>query len=455
VSSDHRTSIYVESAEVSRVCGGSDLCLFQHLNTPTLLLEFRECYNLSWLQPRGGTPIVGQQDNVHEASAAATGYLFQCRYALLVGLQAIPNRPQLDISVEKFDDIAFSQSDEPLQLIQTKHHVQKTGALSDTSNDLWKTLLIWTKNITRDPTAVLRMSFVLLTTGHAPHNSAASYLRMADRDEEKADLALMKAATESMSKSNSDSYTAYKALPQNVRLAFLKAVLILDGSPNIHDVHQEIIQEVYHAAPRSQIANLVQRLEGWWFQVVINALSGVGPSAIPVMAIDQRVDELREEFKRTALPIDFARAFPSPEVVAELDGRPFVKQLRQIEVGPRRIEYAIRDFYRASEQRSRWAREDLLVGDELDNYERELVEAWQPRHAAVVDELTLKDDCDVADRVKAGQEIFKWVETEAIFPLRSVRDHFLTHGSYHILANRYAVGWHPDYMDWAPTKDDK
>jgi hypothetical protein len=79
-----------------------------------------------------------QNANVHEASGSATGYLFQCR-ALLLGLQAIPNAPELEISIEKFDDIAFEAVGEPIELIQTKHHVGKKGNLSDGSVDLWKT----------------------------------------------------------------------------------------------------------------------------------------------------------------------------------------------------------------------------------------------------------------------------------------------------------------------------
>ena len=83
--------------------------------------------------------------HTHEASASATGYLFQCRYSLLAGLQAIPDSPQLEISVEKFDDVAFEANGEPTQLIQTKHHIGTTGSLSDASTDLWKTLLIWSR----------------------------------------------------------------------------------------------------------------------------------------------------------------------------------------------------------------------------------------------------------------------------------------------------------------------
>ena len=172
------------------------------------------------------------------------------------------------------------------------------------------------------------------------------------------------------------------------------------------------------------------------------------------MAIEQRIDELREEFKRDALPVDYGAIVPSDTVVAELDKRPFVQQLRQIEIGAKRIEYAIRDYYRASEQRSRWAREDLLIDGELEHYERDLVEAWEPRHASIVEEAK---SASREDKLALGQAIFKWAEQDANFPLRTVRERFLTHGSYHILANRYVVGWHPDFKgeDGQPKNGDK
>jgi len=383
--------------------------------------------------------------NSHQASASATGYLYQCRYALLAGLRAIPDNPQLEISIEKLDDVAFEVGGEPTALIQTKHHVGKQGSLTDTSVDLWKTLLIWSKRVAQDIDVPFRCQFVLLTTATAPSESAASFLRMRDRDrnEEGADNRLLAAATTSRSKENVAAYAAYKALPDPLRRSLLKAVSVLDGSPNIIDVQDDIVREVYHAAGRDHVHSLVERLEGWWFGLVIRALSGAGPNTIPVLAIDQRVDELRDEFKRTALPVDFKCKEPPAAVIAELDKRPFVRQLRKIEIGVARVEYAIRDYYRASEQRSRWAREELLIGGELETYEQELIEAWQPRHAAMLDETPAS--CPPEQKVASGQNLFKWVEQEANFPLRSVRDRFLTHGSYHILANRYVVGWHPDF----------
>jgi hypothetical protein len=300
-------------------------------------------------------------DKTHEASASATGYLFQCRYALLAGLCATFDTPQLEISIEKFDDIAFEAEGEPTQLIQTKHHVDKSGSLTDASVDLWKTLLIWSKRVAQDVDVPFRTRFVLLTTGFAPDGSAASFLRMRHRNEAAADRKLLEIAATSRSKDNAKAYATYKALPDELRLSLLRAILILDGSPNIVDTREEIARELRRVVSRDQIDHLVERLEGWWFGLVVRALTGSGPNSIPVLAIETRVDELREEFKRSALPVDFKLSKPPHSVVADLDKRPFVRQLRRINVGSARIEYSIRDYYRASEQRSRWAREDLLV----------------------------------------------------------------------------------------------
>jgi rhodanese-related sulfurtransferase len=393
---------------------------------------------------------MGTTDNPHSAAASAMGYLFQCRYALLAGLRAAPDKPELTISIEKFDDVAFEANGAPTDLIQTKHHIGKAGDLSDTSVDLWKTIAIWLKSVAEDIEAPFRTKFLLLTTSNAPGNSAASLLRMRDRDEGAADRLLVAAAKSSENKKIIDACAAYAARPENLRLSLLRAITILDGSPNIIDVREEIEREVHHAAPRDQITKLVERLEGWWFGAVIRTLSGAAPAAIPVLAIEQRVDELREEFKRDSLPVDFKTVVPTESVVAELDRRPFVRQLRKIEIGPKRIEFAIRDYYRASEQRSRWAREELLIDGELEHYERELTEAWEPRHAANVEEAY---SCSAERKVELGQTLFKWVELDANFPLRTVRERFLTHGSYHILANRYQVGWHPDFQADSDQQD--
>ncbi len=380
-------------------------------------------------------------ENVHSAHAAAVGYLYQARLALLMGIQAIPESPDLELSIETFDDISFEDDGHPIELIQTKHHLGASGNLTDASVDLWKTLRIWMARVAENAEAPPR--FVLMTTGSASEGSAVSLLRVEGRDEEKADAILMKVSDNSSNQQNAAVYAAYKALLPSQRLRLLRATTIMDRAPNILDVHDDICQAVRHAVPRAFIELFVERLEGWWFGMVVNALA-TGGKSIKVLSIDGRIDELREDFHRDALPIDHASATPTPEIVADLDKRPFVQQLRKINIGPQRIEYAMRDYYRASEQRARWVREYLVVDGELSRYERELKEAWEPRFATMVDELS--PDCDAKAKALAGASVYKWVEHEAVLPFRSVSQSFLTKGSYHILANQYIVGWHPDYL---------
>jgi hypothetical protein len=380
--------------------------------------------------------------STHSAGSTALGYLYQCRYALLLGLQALTDSPQLRISIEKFDDIAFDDGDDPVTVIQTKHHLTKPGNLTNASVDLWKTLGIWMEVLAQNAEAPFRARFIIVTTGAAPDGHATALLRARDRNESRADEILLKTANESSSDANAEAYARYRKLPEGLRLALLKAVYVLDASPNVLDVLDDIGRELRHAVPRHQVGLLVERLEGWWFGVVIRSLCE-GSRSVPVATIEARIDELRDGFQRDALPVDYADRTPPATVVAELDGRAFVRQLRCISVGERRVEFAIRDFYRASEQRSKWARQELLVDGEIEHYERRLREAWEPRHATMLD--SIPDGADENAKASAGEQVFRWAETEASFPLRTVEERFLTHGSFHILANRRVIGWHPEF----------
>ncbi len=388
------------------------------------------------------------KDNAHAAYASATGYLYQARLALLLAIRAIDSTPDHELRIEKFDDISFEKNGDPVELIQTKHHATG-GNLTDASVDLWKTLRIWADIAS---TSATLPAFVLMTTSKAPTESAASLLKQTERDETAANAILLKVCDTSSNEENKKAYNAYTKLNHPQRMRLLQCITIIDETSNIVDVHEEITKAVRHAAPRTHIEEFVERLEGWWFTLVIDALANNGKS-IRVISVDTRIDELRESFQRTRLPVDHAATLPPSDVVQSLQSHPFVDQLRLIKLGDARVEYAIRDYYRAYEQRARWAREDLLVDGEINNYDRELEEAWEPRFAAMLDELPL--GCDEVSRSAAGANAYKWVEQDAAFPFRSITQAFLTKGSYHILANRYSIGWHPDYKIHAPKNKEE
>ena len=92
--------------------------------------------------------------NQFSASEHLVGYLYQVRYALLVLLQKIKYELNIELSLEKLDDVAFERNGEPIELRQTKHHVSKTVELSDYSPDIWKTIRIWSVHIKANPNGI-------------------------------------------------------------------------------------------------------------------------------------------------------------------------------------------------------------------------------------------------------------------------------------------------------------
>ena len=392
---------------------------------------------------------------VHSAAQSAAGYLYQARLALVEALRYVYRDAGIEIAVEKFDDVSFEKDGSALELLQTKHHLKKSGDLTDSSVDLWKTLRIWAEAAKADPSLPGRTRFALVTTAQAPPGSAASYLRPADagnRDPDRAEAMLVKAAAATQNKALSTAVAALTALTPEMHKALVAAIEIIDSAPLISDMEALIEERLRMIAPRGQAALAREQLEGWWWPRICAALQNETPRTIPVFEVEQKLDDVRESLKRDTLPFDMAHVDPPQEELDALDEMRFVRQLHSIGIGAARLQYAKRDFYRASTQRSQWARQNLLFDGEVGQFDRTLIEEWQPRFARMCDHLD--EGCQEAVLREAGHKLYGWVETDARFPLRTTVSRFLNVGSYHILADDLRVGWHRDYETVCGAPDD-
>jgi len=383
---------------------------------------------------------------VHSAAQSAAGYLYQARLAVAEALRYAYADSGIEIAVEKLDDVSFEKDGSPLELLQTKHHLKKSGDLTDSSVDLWKTLRVWAEAAKADPSLPGRTRFALITTAQARVGSAASYLRPADaggRDPAKAEAMLVAAAEASKNVSLAKAIAAFTALTPEMRKALVAAIEIIDGAPLIADMEALIEERLRMIAPRGKTSLAREQFEGWWWPRICAALQAETPGTIPVLEIEQKLDDIRDSLKRDALPFDMEHVDPPQEELDTLDEMRFVRQLQSIGIGATRLQYAKRDFYRASVQRSQWARQNLLFDGEVGGFEKTLIEEWQPRFAQMCDGLA--EGCQDATLREAGQKLYGWVETEARFPIRTAVSRFLNVGSYHILADDLRVGWHRDY----------
>lgn len=121
--------------------------------------------------------------------------------------------------------------------------------------------------------------------------------------------------------------------------------------------------------------------------------------------------------------------------------------MRLIEVGQGRILHAIRNYFRAFEQRSRWLREELLLLGELERYEDRLVEEWDILFQQMADELRQDAAAEQAKKT-AGQTLYGWVETANHPRIRpGVTEPFVSRGTYQILSDARRVGWHLEFKE--------
>jgi hypothetical protein len=274
-------------------------------------------------------------------------------------------------------------------LLQAKHHRNREASLSNASADLWKSLRVWFEGHANKQIPA-GTALYLLTTGAAPTGSAASFLSSEGRNVEKA-LQILETVTQtSESEANAPAYKAFLAASTTARRAILDNVVVLDRAPGVLTIEDDLKAEVHWSAEAKHLDVFLQRLEGWWLRRVLKQLSASPqPAGILSAELEAEMSELREQFKQDNLPIDddlLAFTLDDATHAAHEDYR-FVHQLKLIEVSKKRVAAAIRDFYRAYEQRSRWLREDLLLVGDLSRYEGKLVEGWELVFEAAKDEI--------------------------------------------------------------------
>jgi len=397
--------------------------------------------------------MTGKTTDQYSAGEQGLGYIYQARLALLQLLQ-LPE--DTAIFLEKDDDLDFIQANGDKSLASLKHKAIG-DKLTSLSTDFWKSINIWLVRYKKDGRAASNLQFFLFTTGTVSNGSFLARLLpnqpVASLDAstltELADAAL----AESKSQLIAPIATAFNELSDSEKQDFLERILILDGSPRIDDIPALIRDKHMRSIRREHREFVFERLEGWWTDTVINHLTGARPEGIFGYEVSDKLSNFAEEYKADNLPITFRGKLPVDEIDSDTDPRLFVAQLREIGISSNRIRSAILDYYRAFEQRSAWARENLLVLGEVEEYEDRLTDEWS-RYKDVAFEKLRDDSAEEALR-EAGATLYNWAEFETgkIESLRiraRVTEPYVLRGSFHILADSSPepkIYWHPRFLD--------
>lgn len=391
--------------------------------------------------------------NKFSAAEQGLGYIYQARLALLCLLQ-LPE--DTAVFLEKDDDLDFIDGNGGKSLASLKHKAAG-DRLTDLSTDFWKSVNIWLARYKRDGRTASDLQFFLFTTGTVSSNSFLARFLFDQRATSRDTAILSELANEVLKQSTSKIIApiaaSFNELENSEKQDFLERILILDASPRIGDIPTIIRGEHMRSIRREHRGFVFERLEGWWADVVIKQLTGIQHEGIFGYEVSDKLVSLSEEYKADNLPITFRGKQPPTEIDTDDDVRLFVTQLREIGISSNRIRRAIVDYYRAFEQRSAWARENLLVSGEIEEYEDRLVDEWS-RYKDVVFEGIMGDSVEETLR-KAGTTVYTWAEFETVkidaLRIRTrVTEPFVLRGSLHLLADvkpTPKVYWHPRFIE--------
>ena len=386
--------------------------------------------------------------NKYSAPQQALGYMFQPRYALY-RILTLPE--ESTCLLEADDDIDFTDPEEG-KLLGSLKHKAPGDKLTNLSPDFWKSVRIWATFAVTNPNAIADTSFFLITTGEVQVGSFLANF-VTGNDERNPPDELTEQAMDVVSKSDAKLLKSIHEQLTNMDAKLLEDVFsnitIFDCQERIDGIPSKIMALMRTVRPQHR-QPVFERLEGWWNNQCVNLMTGKRAEPLTGYEVSEMLANIAEQFRDDNLPLDFFDAEPEEGIHPESDARIFVHQLRDIGVKSDRIRRAILDYYRAYEQRSAWARENITITGEVDKYDDRLVDEWQRVREIVCDELD-EGPSEEALR-KAGLKIYTVLSNGLNPNLRirpQVTEPYVTLGSYHMLANESVprVHWHPQFLD--------
>jgi len=377
----------------------------------------------------------------HDAAASALGYLYQCQWPLVELVTRSRYQPDCEVLLELLDDVSWEVDGSPVELIQTKHHLEARASLSDMSPDVWRTIASWMD--THPPGDIAGPTLTLVTTDIAAVGTAASALSGPQPDWRVALRLLEAAAADSASVETAAARSRFLALDTSARAVFVGRMRVMDGSATIADLPDALRRELHLVLPVGHEETFIELVWGWWHQCVVHLLQRAKHS-VSGLELRAFIDDLRDKFTSDNLPTLVNRSDFDLETVADYENSPFVHQLAWIEAPPAVLQMAIQNYFRAVTQSARWIEENLVGFDEVERFEADLKDEWSRIFAWI--EQHLPPDADDSAKIEAGREVLRRAEDMVWIRIRErYSEPFFFRGKLHQLADDSSIGWHPEF----------
>lgn len=393
-----------------------------------------------------------QQIGTHAAEAAALGFYYQAFFALLTLLSQ--DTDNATVGIEQLDDVELSSDGRKL-LYQLKHSISAAPPpITIKSKALWRTMKVWIDALPQ--LTLSETTLHLVAVGDIPDGSPLRALLSLEADradlrdamvEEAQRVVDARATAAKNSKpmphaERSDGCEAFLGLTATGQSNLLRRTLIKKNSPPISEIETQIA-DYLKILPADQRSTVAKRLIEWWDREIVYSLCGKRERVISRAELQQQISAIVGDIEQGKILPDFETVSPPEDY--QPDGM-LARQIHLVNGKPSDLTKAIREEWRAREQRSRWANEKLSMVSVIDYYDSILREHWSDQHDRMTEECASLED---KEKCVAGLKLLRWTHDDAPNTVRPIFEGwsapYYVRGSYQVLAINLRVGWHPNF----------
>lgn len=375
------------------------------------------------------------------------GYTIQFSRALCHLLKSGPGDI---VCVEVLGDVASVTSDGKTTTEEDKSSIAR-NPLTDKSTDLWKTFANWINAINSGELNVKKTKFVLYCNKAGDNGIVDKFSAAQNMNEAKSAIEEAKTILNDIKEGHA-IWEDYDLVMNKNGALLLEVVERFEFQKGNGAGFDEIIFEIKrNHVSEGQIEFLVSLLSGWLYKKVIEKIAERKQAIIKWDEFDHQFKVAFDRARRMEL-IDFTLENPlnNDDIHQQIKIRPgYLRQLEQINVSDDDIIDAVIDFLSAKVNRDKWIEDELIDESVASDFEVKLKAFWKNKRDGIeITEKSLREDERgrlLLVECKSRQETIRDVSP----PTSTIA------GTYHALADKSVLGWHPNWETLFPRKEEK
>lgn len=396
----------------------------------------------------------------HSASGSAAGFIYQFERA--IRHLALSERGSV-VGIETLDDVAVQDENGAVVFEQDKHTIGSANPISNRSKGLWKSLKIWTKELTDNALDIGQAQFHLVTNTSIFGGVARKLMVPFEKRDEAwvaEALRLIKDAGRNPTVGLKENVGVVLGQGDSFIKALINKVLVIDATTGGDGASlAEDLKSRLHLADDAA-PEIVNGLRGWLVDIVMDSWRAGREAIVTRECFGEQLRYLQSIWQGGKLFREIAAELvPVKEEDRKAHaGDRFVEQLMWIgvQVGDEQLLDAIDEYLKCKTERTRLGQAGNIPPQEFRHFDARLIRRWKQIFNLHVGNCSSGVDAELQ---RVGRTILaETMDHRESLADQDTHEQYLTTGAYHQLANEPkrgpAVGWHPQYKARCAARGD-